>query len=256
MKNITRALAGLPLVLSGCGGGGSSGNPATNPTLVDFTDYKGTWANDSSQTYTTASGTVTSSGQSEGLISSDERIAFVTSDYKAVFHEPGDSVAHYFSALAYVDAVDVSINQSGSTLNVEYHNYSRGINGGFSLSQSSDYSNTVTLADLAGIWTTDMSSDFYLTAHGAWSLNVNSDGTFTGSSGLSCQITAGNFAAIDNTANEFTVTMTVSNCSNYNGSHTGIAYMSSNSVPQDELVIITNNGLNGAGRALIIKPVR
>jgi hypothetical protein len=260
MKNISKVLAGLPLVLSGCGGGGSSSTALPQSSSQDIATFKGTWANDSVQTFTTASGNTTSFGRSEGLITSDRKMAYVTGDYKAIFTEPGTSTGHYYSAYTYVDTVDISFSQSGSNLEVSFRNNQREITGTIQLSQSSDYATAVSLGDIAGTWVDDASDNYHYSNNGDWTITFLSDGSFSGSSTTGCS-TTGNFATIDGSSNEFSVSMTVTMCGNsannpFNGTHTGIAYKTTNEIPQDMLVIMTTNGFDATSRALIIKPTR
>ena len=251
MKNIAKALAGLPLVLSGCGGGGSGSDPAADtPAVLDISQYKGTWSNDQVQTFTTASGNSISFGSSVSLATSNDRLAYMTGDFKAIVIDPSTNTGHYYSAFTYIDSVNININQNASNLALSFNNSAREIYGTIQVSRDSNYSRTASLAKLAGTW-----NDHYYTNYGAWTFNINADGSFTGDSmGQSCHA-EGDFSVIDTSANEYQVTMVISNCaSTVTGTYTGIAYTDTTTIEDDTLIIMTSNGTGSGSRFFGFKP--
>ena len=147
------------------------------------------------------------------------------------------------------------MEQTGNNLAVSFSNPQREIYGTISLTESSDYASNVALADLAGTWVDDNSDNYYYPGNGIWTFTVQNDGGFVASSVGNCSAT-GNFSAIDATANEFNVAMTVTLCNNsaFNGSYSGIAYKTENNLAQETIVIMATNGTSSSSRALVIKP--
>ena len=249
MKKISGILAGLPLVLSGCGGGGS-GDSGGNDNTLNISDYKGTWSNDQVQTVTTASGNSVTFGASVSLATSNDRLAYMTGDFKAIIVDPATNVGHYYSAFTYVDTVSINISEVSDNLTLGFNNPEREITGSIQVQRDSNYSRSASLANLAGTW-----NDNYYTNYGAWTFEINPDGSFTGiSMGHSCEA-SGNFNLIDAAANEYQVTMEITRCaSSVSGSYSGIAYTDTTTVADDTLIIMTSNGTRSGSRFMGFKP--
>ena len=250
MKNISRILAGLPLVVSGCGGGGSSDPGIGDNNTLDISDYKGTWSNDQVQTFTTASGNTISFGSSVSLATSNDRLAYMTGDFKAIVVDPDTNTGHYYSAFTYVDTVSIDIDEVNNLLSLAFNNSQREIYGTINVIKDTNYSRTPSLANLAGTW-----NDNYYTNYGRWTFEINADGSFTASTiGNICEA-AGNFALIDNSANEYEVTMEITGCSStVTGNYTGIAYTETTTVADDTLIMMTTNGSGSGSRFFGFKP--
>ncbi len=257
MKKISSILATLPLITTACGGGGGENERYDeNIQSFDLSTSKGTYSNGNIQTVTTSSGKPFIFDKSTALVTSDSKLAILTSDFKAFFLDPDTKTGKYFKAFTYIDTVDFNISKKDNVLTVTFSNPEREINGSLSFNSTSAYSIPSETIDLTGTWTDDNLDDYFYPNHETWSFTILADNSFTAINANSCEISNGLLSPINTLANEYTVTMDVSNCDKFNGTHTGVAFVETIDSPNDRIVIITNNGSNLSSRTLGIKPVR
>ncbi|MCW9014984.1 MAG: hypothetical protein OQL06_14525 [Gammaproteobacteria bacterium] len=190
-------------------------------------------------------------GPSVGLLTSNNKVSFITGDIKAFTIDPNGLNGHYYLSFTYSTPVSVQLSEQNNTMTVRFINESRNIDAAITLTKNNTYSRTSSLTKLAAIW-----NDDYYTTFGTWNFNINNDGSFNASSSSSICAITGQFSTINQSVNEYEVTMTVTNCSTLAGSYTGIAYTADTDVTDDTLVIITTNGATAGARALGFKARR
>ncbi|MCW8933893.1 MAG: hypothetical protein OQK98_04135 [Gammaproteobacteria bacterium] len=220
MKKISSLLASLPLITTACGGGGGSDNTASNPTStakIDLTPLKGIWSETGIQTYTSASGKVTTFQAPTALVTSQEDMIILTGNSELYVIEAGNDTAHYFSSFAYSTEITPETKLTNTKFVFNYYNPKREANGSVEISADGHYDSILNLDSLGGTW-----NDVYNTNNWVFIID-NTDGSFTAERNGPCTA-SGNLSNIDGTKSELAVSITFTGCAPLVGTHTGFAW--------------------------------
>lgn len=258
---VKSALATLPLVMNSCGGG--------DEQLYGFTPNEigqGIWVGGFSSspiTVTSASGAVTETEQDQiekegvGLFTTSKKVFFYNVVDDVLFtnsggNEPGFNGKNliysplYFKGGNDVDTIKFDGNAYISTSLIGQ--VPSPLNSNYLMTFDDSYFRNASLNRLAG------NSWAYSGPNGDWSLDIQADGAFTGTSTKvpSCTF-SGAFSTIDTSKNEYTIALTLdANCSPYDGLYTGLAATVDTTTTNDTIIMAIYNTNNG----FFLKPVK
>ena len=216
----------ITLFTFSCGGGGDPIDPSTVPAGI----YTGT--------VTPAGGTPDSA---VALITSDNEAALVDIDTVEAFigTVSGKALTGTMYASSAIAATAVVTSISGNNISGTYNSALGG--GAFALVADPDlYNRSSSLTKLVGTWVDTSFTN--ITGITTWL--IQSDGSFTVSSTASCTA-SGSFSVFNSTKNEYKLTLSLINCSSFDGNYTGFAAISDTFNTDDTLSLIFSNGTNG-----------
>jgi len=226
----------LVCFLSGCGGGsgGDSSSNVTNESAAGI--WKGTGVTSDNV-----------SGEIVGLVASNGKAFFLTDLPALIYGNVSVSGSNFsFNGTGHEDGATPDIVTmsgtvaSGSSINVSYTSPDE--SGTIYLSKADSsvgvYDRPSSLAKLEGVW-----NDAVTDVDGTWVFTIQNNGEFSSIRVTDNCSMNGEFAAIDNTKNEYSVTATVSSCNEFNGSYTGLGFTSDADTFTDNVVsfVITNS---------------
>jgi len=115
---------------------------------------------------------------------------------------------------------------------------SNGISGTFTLVDAGIYNRPANLSKLAGTWI-----DTTFTQNtGTMTHTIDGSGNITSTSVSGCA-SSGTINTIDTTKNEYTISLTVTNCGGFNGVYTGLALLDDTTITEDTLVYLADNDI-------------
>lgn len=255
--SIKKVLATLPLVLNACAPEDSS------PDYIPNALGQGIWEGGfGAQPISTSgsSGAVPSAELNKidetgvGLFTTDKRVFFYNEVSQILFTNdiPGFvnnnlsySPDYYLNGIAQ-NTVTFSGNAFISTsITGGYQQGGGGISGYYVMQFNDKYFRGASLNRLQGTWS--------FAGNANWDLIIQSDGNFTLSSDISASCAgAGAFSTIDTSKNEYAISLTLSSCSPYNGTYTGLAATVDAGSTNDALLMAIYNSSNG----FYMKPIK
>jgi hypothetical protein len=219
----------LLISVTGCSSGGSDSG-TTLPSTVPAGVYEGT--------VTPTGGTAETA---VALITSDNNIAII--DINTLEGFIGTISGSSLSGTVYTS---VAIPATGQVTSVSGNNingtYSSSLGGGtFALVADPNlYNRTSSLSKLEGVWVDSV----FTNISGASTWVIQADGSFTVSTTAGCS-GSGSFSTINTAYNEYSLTMTIANCTGYNGTYSGIAVTSDTYNTDDSISLVFSNGSIG-----------
>jgi len=246
MKKISTLLASLPLITTACGGGGSSSGTSTNQTSVasiNLTPLKGIWSETGTQSYTSASGKVTTFQAPTALVTSEEDMIILTGSSELYVIKAGTDTAHYFISFAYSTEITPETSLSNNVFGFNYYNPKREANGSVTISGDGHYDVAMNLNTMGATWTDEYSAD-------GWSFDILAGGSFTATKSGGC-IANGTLSHIDTSKSELAVSVTFNNnCgANLKNTHTGLAWPDEGE-PNNVLNMAVYSSLDVSGKAI------
>jgi len=241
---IRNALATLPLTLNACGGDSDTVSFSANSL------GQGIWQGGfSSQplTITSASGSIS---QTELTKIEKTGVGVFASNNKAFFYNIDDDVLYandtagfigssiIYSPVYYLSGTAYSrVSFSGSAYNSAsiLGEIASPISDNFAMVFESKYFRGANLQRLTGDWS--------FSGVNNWSLRIEADGSFTGTSSVvtSCTL-SGAFSIIDSGKNEYAISVTLNpDCAPYSGSYQGLAATIDTSNENDTLIMAIYN---------------
>lgn len=246
MKKISTLLASLPLITTACGGGGSPSGTTTTPTSVasiDLTPLKGIWSETGIQSYTSASGKVTTFQAPTALVTSQEDMIILTGGSELYVIKAGTNTAHYFLSFAYSTEITPETSLSNNVFAFNYYNPKREANGSVNISGDGHYDVAMDLSTMIATWTDEYSAD-------GWSFDIQAGGDFTATKSGGCEAN-GTLSHIDASKSELAVSLIFNNnCgANLKNTHTGFAWPDEGE-PNNVLNMAVYNSLDVSGKAI------
>lgn len=246
MKKISTLLASLPLITTACGGGGGSGVTTSNQTSVasiNLTPLKGIWSETETQSFTSASGKITTFQAPTALITSQEDMIILTGGSELYIIKAGTNTAHYFISFAYSTEITPETSLSNNVFGFNYYNPKREANGSVTITGDGHYDVAMNLNTMAATWTDEYSAD-------GWSFNIQAGGAFTATKSGGC-IGTGTLTHIDTSKSELAVSITFNNnCgANLKNTHTGFAWPDEGE-PNNVLNMAVYSSLDVSGKAI------
>ena len=213
----------ISLLLSACSSGGGSSNETSNTTTTESFSF-------SPGLYT---GTFATSGGS-----TDSFAIMITSNNKWAGADPEEA------STGTVNGATLS-NTFGFSATLESANSGTFTNGtesgSFSIASVSGlYDRTSSLDKLNGTWVDDEFTDVTGTATFTFNNGALSMTTVSGCSGT------GNITTIDTRKNEYALTVTVSNCDEFNGNYSGFGFTDDVNFTDDQFAFVVDNSENFA----------
>lgn len=218
----------LVCFLPGCGGGSGSdsGGSVTNESPAGI--WKGTGVTSENVT-----------GEIVGLVASNGKAFFLTDLPALIYGDVSVSGSNFsFNGTWYDGATPDTVTMSGTvssgtSINVSYSSFDE--NGTISLSKADSsvgvYVRSSNLPKLEGIWN-DAGTD----SEGTWVFTIQNNGSFSAIRVTDNCSMNGDFATIDSTKNEYSVTAAISSCNEFNGSYTGLGFTSDANTFTDNVV--------------------
>ncbi len=225
MKKVVISI--IVLFLSGCGGGGGGGTTDTSPTSVPPGIYEGT--------ITPTGGTADSA---VALITSSGKVAIldISTIEGFIGTISGSSLTGTIYSNSSVPATAQITSASGNNISGTYTSSLGG--GTFALVADPNlYARGASLSKLVGTWVDSV----FTSGTGTSTWVIQADGTYSVTTTLGCNGT-GAFSTIDPTKNEYSFTLTITNCVGLNGTYTGIAATSDTFNTDDSISLVFSSG--------------
>lgn len=222
------------LSLSGCGGGGGGDGSSSQPPPVVNESPGGIWFG------TVFNATLGSSWELVGITLNSGESRFIDelgSQFSANISVDGTSFSGSLFAVAPVGStfIDGSVTATGSISGTVTersrlsgtYTLSTGETGTLELFYDSTYERSSSLANTSGTWI-DINSDTY---------TVQADGTLFGQDSFGC-VYNGRISTIDPLFNAYRVSIDVANCSEFNGTYTGLGTLGDLQAANDNRLFI------------------
>jgi hypothetical protein len=212
-------------LLPACGGGGGSDDANESPAGI----WEGTGVTSDNE-----------EGEIVGLVASNGKAFFLTDLPALVFGDVTVSGSNFrLNGTAYEDDFDpdaITMSgtvSSGTSINANYSTSDESGTISLSMADSSIgvYDRSSNLQKLEGIWN-DEDTD----SEGTWVFTIQSSGSFSAIRVTDNCTMNGDFATIDSTKNEYSVTVTTSSCDEFNGNYSGLAFTSDANTFTDNVV--------------------
>ncbi len=205
----------IGLALSGCGGGGGGGTTDTSTPATSYSFSPGLYTGSFTDSIGTDSYAI--------LITSNNKWAGADPTEAATGTVSGGNLSTSVFSATLTSATGGTFNNSGNT-------------GTFSMtSHASLYNRSSSLAKLDGTWVDDVYTD----NTGTVTVTFN-NGAMSMSTTSGCAAT-GSVSTIDTSKNEYSVTMTVTNCGGFNGTYTGYGFTDDDTFTDDQFVMALDN---------------
>jgi len=245
MKKISTLLASLPLITTACGGGssGSSSTTQTSVASINLTPLKGIWSETGTQSYTSASGKVTTFQAPTALITSQEDMIILTGSSELYIIKAGTNTAHYFISFAYSTKITPETSLANNVFSFNYYNPKREANGSVNITGDGHYDVALVLNSMVDTWTDEYSAD-------GWSFDIQADGAFIATKSGGCE-GIGTLTHIDSSKSELAVSITFNNScgANLKNTHTGFAWPDEGE-PNNVLNMAVYSSLDVSGKAI------